>query len=76
MKIEILGSGCPKCHKVEEIVREVVKENKIKADVEHIYDINRIIEMGIMMTPAVAIDGKIVIQGKIPTKEEVLGKLK
>jgi small redox-active disulfide protein 2 len=71
MKIEILGSGCPKCIATEEIVRKVVKKGGIKAEVGHVYDINKIIEYGAIMTPAVAINGKIKIQGKIPTIEEV-----
>ncbi len=72
MKIEILGSGCPKCHLVENIVKEFVKENKIKATVEHVYDFNEIIERGIMMTPAISVDGKIRMEGKIPSKEELV----
>jgi len=70
MKIEILGSGCPKCKTTEEIVKKVVKKIGIKAEVGHVYDINKMIEYGVMMTPAIAIDGKIVIEGKIPTEEE------
>jgi small redox-active disulfide protein 2 len=73
MKIEILGSGCPKCKTTEEIVKRVVKKLGIKAEVNHVYDINKIIEYGVMMTPAVAIDGKIVVEGKIPTEEETEG---
>jgi small redox-active disulfide protein 2 len=70
MKIEILGTGCPSCLVVEEIVKKAVKELGIKANVEHVYEIEKIIEYGVMMTPAVAINGKIKIQGKIPTIEE------
>jgi len=73
MKIEILGSGCSKCKATEEIVKRVVKKLGIKAEVGHVYDMNKIIEYGVMMTPAVAIDGKIVVEGKIPTEEETEG---
>jgi small redox-active disulfide protein 2 len=73
MKIEILGSGCSKCKATEEIVKRVVKKLGIKAEVGHVYDMNKIIEYGVMMTPAVAIDGKIVVEGKIPTEEEAEG---
>jgi len=73
MKIEILGSGCPKCKKTEEIVKKAVKKLGIKAEVGHVYDMNKIVEYGVMMTPAVAIDGKIVVEGKIPTEEETEG---
>jgi small redox-active disulfide protein 2 len=71
MKIEILGSGCPKCKATEERVKKVVKKLGIKAEVRHVYDMNKIIEYGIMMTPAVAIDGQIMIEGKIPTEDDV-----
>jgi small redox-active disulfide protein 2 len=71
MKIEILGSGCSKCKATEEIVKKVVKKLGIKAEVRHVYDMNKITEYGVMMTPAVAIDGKIKIEGKIPREDEV-----
>jgi small redox-active disulfide protein 2 len=71
MKIEILGSGCPKCKATEEIVKKVVKKLGIKAEVGHLYDMNKIVEYGVMMTPAVAIDGKIRIEGKIPREDEI-----
>ena len=71
MKIEILGSGCPKCKATEETVKKVVKKLGIKAEVGHVYDMNKIIEYGVMMTPAVAIDGKIKIEGKVPREDEV-----
>jgi len=70
MKIEILGSGCPKCIATEEIVRKAVKKLGIKAEVAHVYDLDKIIEYGVMLTPAVVINGKIKMQGKIPTIEE------
>jgi len=71
MKIEILGSGCPKCKATEEIVKKVVKKLGVKAEVGHLYDIDKMAEYGVMMTPAVAIDGKIKIEGKVPTENEV-----
>jgi len=71
MKIEILGSGCPKCKATEEIVKKVVKRLGIKAEVSHLYDMNKIIEYGVMMTPAISIDGKIRIEGKIPREDEI-----
>ena len=71
MKIEILGTGCPKCIATEETVKKVVKKLGIKAEVRHVYDINKITEYGAMMTPTVAIDGKIKIEGKIPTESDI-----
>jgi small redox-active disulfide protein 2 len=71
MKIEILGTGCPKCKATEEIVKKVVKKLGIKAEVGHVYDMDKIMDYGVMMTPAVAIDGKIKIEGKVPAENEV-----
>lgn len=71
MKIEILGSGCPKCKITEEIVKKVVKKLGMKVEVGHVYDLDKITEYGVMMTPAIAIDGEVKIEGKIPTEEEV-----
>ena len=71
MKIEILGSGCPKCKATEEIIKKVVKKLGIKAEVGHIYDVAKIIEYGVMGTPAIAVDGEIKIEGRVPTEEEI-----
>lgn len=77
MTIKILGSGCPKCQKLEENAKKAVEELELKdAKVEHVYNVEEMIEMGIMMTPAMAIDEKIVSAGKIPTVEEIKGILK
>ena len=71
MKIEIYGSGCAKCKKTEEIVRQVVNELNIKAEISKIEDLQKIIDKGIMMTPAVAIDGEIKILGRVPSTQDV-----
>ena len=77
MTIKILGSGCPKCQQLEENAKKAVEELGLKdAKVEHLYDVNKIIEMGVMMTPALAIDDEIVVAGKIPTVEELIEILK
>lgn len=77
MTIKILGSGCPKCQTVEQNARKAIEELDLKdVQVEHIYDINKIIEMGVMMTPALAVDEEIVVSGKIPTVEEIKEILK
>jgi small redox-active disulfide protein 2 len=77
MTIKILGSGCPKCQQLEETAKKAVKELNLKdIKVEHIYDINQIIEMGAMMTPALALDNEILVAGKIPTVEEIKNILK
>jgi len=77
MTIKILGSGCPKCQQLEENARKAVEELGLKdVKVEHLYDVDKIIEMGVMMTPAMAIDEKIVSAGKIPSVEEIKEILK
>ncbi|MBN1602905.1 MAG: TM0996/MTH895 family glutaredoxin-like protein [Chitinispirillaceae bacterium] len=70
-KIQILGTGCPKCKKLYEAVQQVVKESSIEADVTKVEDINEILKFGIMMTPALAVDGEVKVYGKIPKPEEI-----
>ena len=71
MKIEVLGPGCPKCHNTEENVKKALLELNKQAEVIKVTDINAMIDKGIMQTPALIIDGNIVIQGKIPTVEQI-----
>lgn len=71
MKIEILGPGCPRCHSTEENVKKALSELNKPAEVIKVSDINAIIEKGVMQTPAVIINGRITIQGKIPTVEQI-----
>lgn len=76
MKIQVLGPGCPNCQKLEENVKKAVKELGIEAEIEHIYDFNKMVEMGMMMSPGLAIDDKLVSQGKIPDVEKIKEWLK
>lgn len=71
MKIEILGSGCAKCKFVEKLVRNIVEELGIQADIIKIEDLQEIVNRGIMMTPAVFIDGEAKIVGRVPTADEL-----
>jgi small redox-active disulfide protein 2 len=71
MKIEILGTGCPKCKKLIEQVEEAIKELGIFAEIAKVTDINDIMNYGVMMTPALAIDGKVKSAGKVLSKEEI-----
>jgi len=71
MKIEILGFGCPKCKQLEENVRKALEETKKKAEIVKVTDINEIIKRGVMVTPAVIIDGKLKAFGRIPEVEEI-----
>lgn len=71
MKIEVLGPGCPKCQSTEQNVRKALEELKLQAEVVKVADIDAIIERGVMWTPALVIDGKLVLQGKIPTVDQI-----
>ena len=71
MKIEILGSGCAKCKSVEKLVRNIVEELGIQADIVKVEDLQEIVNRGIMMTPAVFIDGEVKIVGRVPTADEL-----
>jgi len=72
MKIEILGTGCPKCRKLHELAEEVVKELGASAEITKVTDINKIIDYGVMVTPALVIDGEVKVAGKISSKEEII----
>jgi len=71
MKIEVVGPGCPKCIATEKNVKEALKQLNIDAEVSHVYDMNEIINRGVMFTPAVILDGEIKTSGKIPTVDEI-----
>jgi small redox-active disulfide protein 2 len=71
MKIQILGSGCPKCRLLEQHAREAVAELGVQAEIEKVTDTEAIMEMGVMMTPALAIDGDIKSVGKVLAKEQI-----
>ena len=69
--IKILGSGCAKCNALEEAVREALTELKIDAEIQHVTDFTQIAAYGVMTTPALAVEGKVVSCGKVLKKEEV-----
>jgi len=71
MKIQVLGSGCPTCKKLFDLTTQAVKEMELKTEVEYIIDIQKIIEMGIMQSPILAINGKPVMTGFVPDIEKV-----
>ena len=76
MKIEVFGSGCAKCKELEKRVREAVAKVGLKVEVEHVYDINKIVEKGIYTTPALAVDGKVLVAGRLPEIPELVSLLK
>ncbi|MFC2151753.1 thioredoxin family protein [Bacteroidota bacterium] len=71
MEIKVLGSGCAKCKTLERITREAVQELSLDASVEKIEDIQKIMEYGVMFTPALVIDGKVAFSGKVPKLKEM-----
>lgn len=71
MKIEILGMGCPKCKKLTGLVTETVKELGVSAEIVKVDQIGDIMNYGVMITPALAINGKVVVAGRMPSKEEI-----
>ncbi|MBN1759491.1 MAG: TM0996/MTH895 family glutaredoxin-like protein [Chitinispirillaceae bacterium] len=70
-KIHILGTGCPKCKKMYEVAQEAVKAASIEAEVTKVEDINDILSFGVMMTPALVIDGEVKIVGRVPRVDEL-----
>lgn len=76
MKIEIFGTGCAKCKRLEKHVQKAVKELKIKANVNKVENIIDIANRGVMITPALAIDGKIVLSGKTSNIDEIKDMIK
>lgn len=71
MKIEVLGMGCPKCRKTEENIQLALAELGIKAEVTEVSNLKKIAGYGVMMTPAVVIDGEVKLSGKIPSVEKI-----
>lgn len=71
MIIKVLGTGCKKCEKTEENVKIAIKELNIDAVVEKVEDFRKIMSYGVMSTPAIVIDEKVVVVGKVATVEEI-----
>ena len=71
MKIEILGTGCPKCKKTAANAEKAVKELGVDAEIVKVDKIDDIMNYGVMMTPALAIDGEVKIAGKIPDPKQI-----
>ena len=70
-QIQILGSGCPTCKKLYEITKKAVGELGLNTEVEYITDVQKIVEMGVMSSPILAINGKPVLTGFLPDMEEI-----
>ncbi|HNX12505.1 MAG TPA: thioredoxin family protein [Paludibacteraceae bacterium] len=71
MEIKILGTGCPKCKSLEKATREVVAQNNIDATITKVEDIMEIMNFNVMTTPALVVNGKVVVKGRIPSNDEL-----
>ncbi|OGV75476.1 MAG: redox-active disulfide protein 2 [Lentisphaerae bacterium RIFOXYB12_FULL_65_16] len=70
-KLQILGTGCPKCKKLAENAEAAAKALGIEYTIEKVTDINKIMAFGVMMTPALAVDGQVKVVGKVPGPDEI-----
>jgi small redox-active disulfide protein 2 len=71
MKIKVLGTGCAKCQALEKTTKEAIKDLGIDAEIEHVRDIQKIMEYPILSTPGLVIDENLVSSGRVPSKAEV-----
>jgi small redox-active disulfide protein 2 len=71
MEIKILGTGCPKCNTLEKNVQEALKEMGKEATVEKVTEIQKIMEYGVMLTPALVVEGVVKASGRVPNKAEI-----
>jgi len=69
LDIKVLGSGCSNCLKLESLVKEVVTDNNIPATIEKITDRTKFMDFGVLLTPGLIVNGKVLAMGKIPTKQ-------
>ena len=74
-KLQILGAGCPKCKKLAETAEAAAKALGIEYELEKVTDINEIMAFGVMMTPALVVDGEVKVVGKVPGVEAIKGML-
>jgi len=71
MEIKILGPGCAKCKTLDKLTHEVVEKNGINANITKVEDIMEIMKYGVMSTPALVIDEKVVLKGRVPSSDEL-----
>ncbi len=76
MQIKILGTGCAKCQRLEQLTREVVAELGIEAEFDHVRDMKMIMAYPVMTTPALVVDEEVKVSGRMPSKDEIAGWLK
>ena len=71
MEIKVLGPGCARCRETEQLVSSAVQEAGITASVEKVTDFREMMSLGVMATPAVVIDGRVMCTGRVPSKDEI-----
>ena len=71
-KLQILGTGCPKCQQLAETAEMAAREAGLPYQLEKVTDINQIVSFGVMRTPALAVDGTVMVSGRVPGKEELM----
>jgi small redox-active disulfide protein 2 len=71
LKVEILGTGCKKCQQLETNAKEAIAHRQLEADIAHITDTMEIIQRGVMKTPALVVDGKVLSQGKVLEPQDI-----
>jgi small redox-active disulfide protein 2 len=72
MNIKVLGTGCAKCNQLENLTKDVLKEMGIEVEIEHVKDINKIMEYPILTTPGLVINEELVVSGKVPDKAKLI----
>jgi small redox-active disulfide protein 2 len=72
MKIEILGTGCAKCNLLEQTAKSAADKLGVPYELDHVKDIREFAKRGVMFTPALAVDGKVVVAGKVPNETELM----
>ncbi|MFB3789659.1 MAG: thioredoxin family protein [bacterium] len=75
-KLQILGAGCPKCKQLAETAEMAAREAGMPYQLEKVTNINQIVSFGVMRTPALAVDGTVLVSGKVPSKEEIITLLR
>lgn len=71
MKIQVAGPGCAKCNETERNVFNACAELNLDAEISHVHDVTEFAKLGVMITPAVIVDGKVVVSGRVPSVEEL-----
>ena len=76
MEIKVIGPGCANCKRLLEVTKQAVKEEGFETEIEYVTDIQKMVEMGIMQTPALAINGRVVLSGFVPDVKTIKNKIK